>query len=349
MLSTSTEFTPPFRHRDSGKALVSMSYWSVIESVLRDSGLRCTWLDNHPGLTLSRQTGRLRCEDYESLLTQSLAALGPTLGYEVGLRGYPTKHGALGLALMSCPTLGDALRVGLRYQISRMPYYDMHQREQGEWILIEIHERLATGPLRGFGMEAAAIEIVTLLQSLASVPAHWLHLYFDTPPPPYFDTYRDRLPQCTFHWTATQVAIHQEALHTRLPSANAEALRLACLECDADMMRLGYVGSVRERVAAMLNNPAQAPRTIEHMAQTLSLSERSLKRHLQHEGCTFKQLQDEARARTAKALLSDPQQAISDIAQLVGFEDPAHFTRAFKRWTGHTPSAIRMMLNNPLV
>ena len=112
------------------------------------------------------------------------------------------------------------------------------------------------------------------------------------------------------------------------------------------MTRLGFTGSFSDRVRASLQSTESAPRTIEQMAQSLFVSERSLKRYLQQEGCTFKQLQDEARMRAAQSLLILGSLSISDIAARVGFEDPAHFTRAFKRWTGHTPSAARACVNS---
>lgn len=324
-----------------------MAYWSVVESVLRDHGIERDWMTQHPGLALGRQTGRLRCKDYESLLLLALEAFGPALGVEAGLRGYPTKHGPLGVAFMSCATLADAMQLGMRYHHTRMPYYDMHIQQQGDWIWVDVHERLAIEGLRHFGMTSALVEIITLIRTLAHVPKDQLQLYFDCPRPAYFGSYADKLPTTTFNWPVNRMAIHVQALTARPPSANAEALREACAQCDAELVRLGLAGSWRERVMARLQDHAQTPtpRTIEQMAQALFVSERTLKRHLQREGCTFKSLQDAARLRAAQALLASPDIAIADIAHQIGFDDPAHFTRAFKRWTGDTPSVIRARLN----
>lgn len=326
-----------------------MAYWSVVESVLRDHDIERDWMSQHPGLVLGRQTGRLRCKDYESLLLLALEAFGPALGVEAGLRGYPTKHGPLGVAFMSCATLAEAMQLGMRYHHTRMPYYDMHIQQHGDWIWVDVHERLAVEGLRHFGMTSALVEIITLIQTLAHVPKGQLQLYLDCPRPPYFEAYEDKLPPTAFNWPVNRMAMHVQALTARPPSANAEALREACAQCDAELVRLGLASSWRERVMARLQDQAQAttptPRTIEQMAQALFVSERTLKRHLQREGCTFKSLQDAVRLRAAQTLLASPDIAIADIALQIGFEDPAHFTRAFKRWTGDTPSVIRARLN----
>jgi len=39
--------------------------------------------------------------------------------------------------------------------------------------------------------------------------------------------------------------------------------------------------------------------------------------------------------------LSDPHISISEVAYLTGYSEPSAFHRAFKRWTGRTPSDLR--------
>lgn len=321
-----------------------MSYWSVVESVLRDHGIDESWMHDHPGLNVGRQTGRLRCRDYESLLLHALAALGPALGMETGMRGYPTKHGALGVALMSSATLADAMALGMRYHHTRMPYYDIALHPQGDWMMVDVHERIHVDGLEHFGKTSALVEMVTLLRTISHIPMEWLQLTLVMPQPDYFDQYRVRLPPTHFNGPVDRLAIHMQALGVRLPSANAEALKEACAQCDAELIRLGLAGNWRDRVLARLQDGPTAPRTIEQMAQALHVSERTLKRHLQREGCTFKGLQDTVRRRLAQSLLNERHLSIADIAQQVGFDDPAHFTRAFKRWTGEPPSAVRARL-----
>lgn len=335
----------PTPHRESDHALVSLSYWSVVESVLRDRGVNEAWMNDHPGLTEARHIGRLRCKDYESLLLHALQVYGQELGLETGLRGYPTKHGPLGLALMSSATLADAMALGMRYHRIRMPYYDIQLQQQGDWIWVDVHDRITVDGLQHFGKTSALVEMVTLIRTLSHIPQDWLALHFTMPEPAYFSRYQDRLPPCTFNWSVDRLAIRADALGVKLPSANAEAWREACRQCDTELVRLGLAGNWRERVIANLQTGELAPKTIDQMAQHLHVSARTLKRHLQAEGCTFKGLQDGTRQRLAQSLLADLNLPISDIAQQVGFDDPAHFTRAFKRWMGETPSQVRTRLS----
>ncbi|MCY3189736.1 AraC family transcriptional regulator, partial [Acinetobacter baumannii] len=45
--------------------------------------------------------------------------------------------------------------------------------------------------------------------------------------------------------------------------------------------------------------------------------------------------------KLARRLLANTKETLDQIVYLTGFSEPSAFTRAFKRWTGETPSAYR--------
>lgn len=77
------------------------------------------------------------------------------------------------------------------------------------------------------------------------------------------------------------------------------------------------------------------------IAARLALSRQTLARRLKAEGTTFERLLDELRHRLALAYLGDSKVSVNQCAYLTGFSDPAAFSRAFKRWTGKNPRAMR--------
>ncbi|SFV32343.1 Helix-turn-helix domain-containing protein [Hyphomicrobium facile] len=80
---------------------------------------------------------------------------------------------------------------------------------------------------------------------------------------------------------------------------------------------------------------------IDWVAAKLGTTSRSLQRRLSAHGTSFIELVDDLLSRNAKRLLLESETAVTDIALRLGYSDPAHFTRAFRRWTGLSPSAYR--------
>ena len=80
---------------------------------------------------------------------------------------------------------------------------------------------------------------------------------------------------------------------------------------------------------------------MEKVAAGLAMSRQTLLRRLKDEGTTFEKVLDGLRQRMAQGYLNGGRASINEIAYLVGFSDPAALSRAFKRWTGMSPRAMR--------
>jgi AraC-like DNA-binding protein len=86
--------------------------------------------------------------------------------------------------------------------------------------------------------------------------------------------------------------------------------------------------------------------SIEVIADIAGLSTRSLQRMLKKHSLSYNGLLNEARQQFAMEKLNTPSIMIADIAYQLGYKDAAHFTRAFKRWTGKSPSEYRTELSS---
>ncbi|WP_162918650.1 helix-turn-helix domain-containing protein [Taklimakanibacter deserti] len=73
----------------------------------------------------------------------------------------------------------------------------------------------------------------------------------------------------------------------------------------------------------------------------VGMSVRTLQRRLAETGVSYSQLVDEVRLASALALIDDRSIKLSEIARRLGYADAANFDRAFKRWTGFSPSQVR--------
>jgi len=81
--------------------------------------------------------------------------------------------------------------------------------------------------------------------------------------------------------------------------------------------------------------------TVSEVATSLSINVRTMQRHLAEWGVTFEQLLDDLLFHYAMIGLREEGRSVTDIAFDLGYSDSAHFTRAFKRWTGCTPRQFR--------
>jgi AraC-like DNA-binding protein len=91
----------------------------------------------------------------------------------------------------------------------------------------------------------------------------------------------------------------------------------------------------------------QLPRGVPELAQVaraMGLSPRTLQRRLADEKLTFAEVVDGLRRELAQAYLREPDRALGEIAFLLGYTELRAFLRAFKRWTGTTPSSYRKRL-----
>lgn len=81
-----------------------------------------------------------------------------------------------------------------------------------------------------------------------------------------------------------------------------------------------------------------------HLAQIFGLTTVTLRRHLASEGTTLVQLRESCRREAAMDLLLSSGLSIKEIAARVQFSDTATFRRAFRKWTGHSPSQYRNVI-----
>lgn len=80
---------------------------------------------------------------------------------------------------------------------------------------------------------------------------------------------------------------------------------------------------------------------IEAVARALGCSRQTLYRRLKAEGVTFAELLDGLRRRLALRFVREQGLSVKEASWRLGFSEPAAFSRAFKRWTGKTPGAMR--------
>ena len=96
--------------------------------------------------------------------------------------------------------------------------------------------------------------------------------------------------------------------------------------------------SVRKAIGESMR---QGDPTLTDVAGRTAMSPRTLQRHLASDGVDFKALVADTRRRFALHYLREPKPTLTEVAYLLGYSEVSAFTRAFRRWTGTTPSEYR--------
>jgi AraC-like DNA-binding protein len=103
--------------------------------------------------------------------------------------------------------------------------------------------------------------------------------------------------------------------------------------------------TVRERVESILRATLPDGETCRRatVARRLVCSTRALRRALEAEGTSFREIEAQVRREVALALVSDTDLSLAEVAAHCGFAGLPAFSKAFRRWTVCAPSAFREM------
>lgn len=271
----------------------------------------------------------------------ALADPRPALGLAIGQCVAPRHAGVMGYIGLSCDSLGEAL---MRFERYHRLVYD------GNPAVMAIHGdvvSLSWGVEHGrpgqLADETAMAAFATLVRQLVNEHLSPTSVNFVNPAPadvtPYEAffgcpvTFGGRLTYANFpvSFLARHIEHSDPGLRVLLEN-QAESLLRALPSGD------GFVQDLKDALVRCLH--AGEP-TLEQVAQRLHLSTRTLQRRIGAHDLNFQQLLDRTRAELARGYMLEGNLSLAEIALLLGYSEQSAFTRAFKRWTGHTPKEMR--------
>lgn len=337
------------------KASIPAAYAQIVLEILAERGFAPTQVLHDCPLSATQFSvpdGRLTPRQWSRLVWLALRLTGDDgLGYEYGLRLRPTAHGVLGYALMSCATLGQALELGVAFLSMRLRDYRIELRIKGDTAMIDIaetHPVMDAVPeqarmLRRFFHECVVIGLLQAGHYATGRDFSAVEVWVDWPEPPSHARYRDRLPPMRFNMPTNQIRFPLDHLQWPMIMADPMAFQQALTQCEQERIRFAEtIDDLAARVRAeLILEPGAGFPGLEVVAEKLHISGRTLKRRLQILGTSFLEVLENAQRQEAERQLTTTDMAIQDIASLLGYTGPANFARAFRKWTGETPSQFR--------
>ena len=151
-----------------------------------------------------------------------------------------------------------------------------------------------------------------------------------------------------FGFSHTSLVFDVSALDIPLTGASRE------LAEQNERIVVGYLAKldrsdIQARVRAeLLREFPSGSVTKESIAKKLCMSPRTLQLKLAKTNTTFHEVVDQTRLSLARGYIDSSAASITEIAYLLGFSDPSNFSRAFKRWTGHSPRDYMALLGHAI-
>lgn len=160
-------------------------------------------------------------------------------------------------------------------------------------------------------------------------------------PPPHANRYPDlfRVP-VTFEAARNALRINRVWLDAAFDGGKDYVFGVFTRHADGLLEDLAKRDTVRSSVELrMLADLHEGSLSMDLVARDLGMSRQTLYRRLKDEGITFAQVHDDLRRRMAMDYLSARKVSVGEAAYLLGFSEASAFVRAFRRWTGLSPTA----------
>ncbi len=143
-------------------------------------------------------------------------------------------------------------------------------------------------------------------------------------------------------FAAEQTAVAFPAAWLDRPIPGADPLRYRELEARIAELSAATQSDLAAQVRRVTCNLLLCGQgSLESVAGIFALHPRTLNRRLQGQGTSYRRLREECLQALACQYLRDTELPVAEIAARLVYADNAAFTRAFRRWNGHTPSAWR--------
>lgn len=299
--------------------------------------------------TIGHPTKRIDSEKISALQMMIWEALDDEM---MGLSNHPVKVGTyfmMGRLTVHQPTLEKALVLGIRF-------YDLVTNAYK--IQLEIDDELA---FLSFELEYPEKDPHYMLTEILLLAWHryasWLiadnlpiaEYHFNYHSPAHVTEYSYLYPGIhVFESNKLGFSFPKKYLQRNVEQ-NEASLKLFMQRCPLELFqryRADY--SLSSEVKKLIvKNLHESVLSIAEAAKVFSMTKRTLTRKLKAEGTSFQQLKDIVRRDQAIAMLTKREEPISRISDVIGFSEPAVFSRAFHHWTGHSPTEYREIHRTP--
>lgn len=274
----------------------------------------------------------------------------PHLGLLIGRSSNPHVIGLLGYLMESCPTIGDALEQLSKFNPLFGNMFSYHYEIQGAYfkVFYEPHPQWwqAYPHTAQQAIETSMSRTLSIIHRFSGKHIYPSRAFFKYPSPANEEPYKSIL-KTNLYFGATENYLEFPASLAKLAVASYNVTLYREFEhlAQAKLVSFQTYASLEARIKQLLLSAIDGPLpTIDQVATQLQCSTRTLQRKLRQEGTSYQLILENIRKELALHFLQKRQNKLTEIAGFLGYADQRVFRRAFKRWTGQTPSTYQQQL-----
>lgn len=326
---TTTPFIPA-RHQ----AALLLEY-ALSRDMAAQELLRGTRLSEQDILAPSTQ---LSPSDYLQLLANLQSGLAAAdTSFMLGQQLLPGHYGNLSHAMLQASNLRQALNILVVYQSSLSPLLAPHLVEHSGHAVLYWTDSCITPRLRGFTVEMMMAAVAGMSRWLGETKLPWRYR-FNRTRPAHIEQYAVHLgPDLHFNDHLDAMSLPLEWLEQPWPRGSEIAVSAALAG-----MEMEYGRSLLASLYDYLHEHIRTGPTLEKASAAFGVSPATFKRHLALHGTHFQAELDQVRIHVTLQLIQEHGYSNDQIAAYLGFHDVNNFRRSLKRWTGLTPSMLRL-------
>lgn len=267
----------------------------------------------------------------------------PALGLLFGKSLSISTHGFLGYAAMSSPTLGLAIETMVRFINTRTSLLSIELvKENPNQFYVQLTSPLRDVELSRFFIEMVIAHLVNMRRFLIQTHSPLPQIELSYPAPDYADAYQDILnTKISFAAPSTKVWFAAAEFSVPVSFADDASFKAARAQLQQLADQLSSQQDLPSQIKSILMHQDLLHISPDEIASKLCLSPRTMRRHLQAYQLSYQDLLDEVRKAKAEAYMLNQNMSVTEIGYALGFHDTSNFSKAFKRWTGHSPSEYK--------
>lgn len=264
----------------------------------------------------------------------------PCFGLTVGRNIRPTTFHALGFSWIASRTLLESLQRLCRYAklLTTAPTTLTLSKHENTWVLEDRALQKNQRAANSISVDAFFVAIVGLCRQASNAHFCAQQVRLSRPENNHRDEYiRAFEAPVYFGAEYDQIFFDATELEAPLPGDNLE-LALAHDRITEDYIAALDPSSIATKVRKLLIEALPTgDASQQHIAKQMNRSLSTLQRQLSAEGSNYKIIREQTRKELAEQYVREGHYSLSQVAYLLGFSDQSNFSRAFRRWTGHSP------------